>query len=77
MGWSILLGLAHQWNAHPVGQSSSLLLPAVTFLFFDEIKHMIVQNFPVELLNKAVASNLKFDDNRHAYTKSNKRSKPN
>ena len=52
VGRCILLGLAQQWNAHPVGQSSSPLLPAVTFLFFDKIKHMIVQKFPVELLNK-------------------------
>ena len=37
VGRGILLGLAQQWNAHPVGQSSSPLLPAVTFLFFDEI----------------------------------------
>ena len=33
-GWDILLGLAQQWNAHPVGQSSSPLLPAVTFFIF-------------------------------------------
>ena len=37
VGRSILLGMAQQWIAHPVAQSSSPLLPAVTFLFFDEI----------------------------------------
>ena len=46
-----------QWNAHPVGQSSSPLLPAVTFLFFDEIYNIISQNFPLEELNLAAKKN--------------------
>ena len=77
VGWSILLGLAHQWNAHPVGQSSSPLLPAVTFFIFWQNITYDTSKFSLEELNLVAASNLTFDVKWHAYMQSHQKSKPN